>query len=40
MRAIQITEVGGPEVMTVSEVAKPSPQAGEVLVKVYVMLDA
>ena len=34
MRAIQISEVGGPEVMTVSEVAKPSPQVGEVLVKV------
>ena len=34
MRAIQITEMGGPEVMRVSEVATPSPQAGDVLVKV------
>ena len=34
MRAIQISEVGGPEVMRLSEIATPSPQAGEALVKV------
>jgi NADPH2:quinone reductase len=34
MRAIQISEYGGPEVMKVSEVAMPSPLAGDVLVKV------
>ncbi len=34
MRAIQITEVGGPEVMKVSEILTPSPLAGDVLVKV------
>ncbi len=34
MRAIVVEEPGGPEVLTVREVADPSPGAGEVLVRV------
>ncbi|MEV0281237.1 zinc-binding dehydrogenase [Streptomyces sp. NPDC050610] len=34
MRAVRITEHGGPEVLEVAEVAVPTPQAGEVLVQV------
>jgi NADPH2:quinone reductase len=34
MRAIQITEFGGPEVLTLAELPKPEPAEGEVLVKV------
>jgi NADPH2:quinone reductase len=34
MRAVQIDEFGGPEVLTVTDVPDPEPGAGEVLVKV------
>jgi NADPH2:quinone reductase len=34
MRAIQIDEFGGPEVMQLKEIDRPEPQDGEVLVKV------
>jgi NADPH:quinone reductase len=34
MRAIQMTEFGGPEVLKLTEVAQPRPAAGEVLIKV------
>ena len=34
MRAIQITQPGGPEVLTIAEMSKPEPGAGEVLIKV------
>jgi len=34
MRAVQLTQHGGPEVLRVTEVATPVPLAGEVLVKV------
>jgi NADPH2:quinone reductase len=34
MRAVQITEYGGPEVLTVVELDEPSPQEGQVLVDV------
>lgn len=34
MRAVQITEFGGPEVLTVTEVPDPLPGAGEVLIDV------
>jgi NADPH2:quinone reductase len=34
MRAIQITEFGGPEVLELSELDKPQPGDGEVLIKV------
>lgn len=34
MRAIEQTEVGGPEVLKVREVADPKPAAGEILVRV------
>ncbi|MEV5548781.1 zinc-binding dehydrogenase [Streptomyces sp. NPDC052309] len=34
MRAVRITEHGGPEVLELTEVAVPAPQAGEVLVQV------
>ncbi|MYQ53877.1 MULTISPECIES: zinc-binding dehydrogenase [unclassified Streptomyces] len=34
MRAVRITEHGGPEVLELTEVAVPDPQAGEVLVQV------
>jgi NADPH:quinone reductase len=34
MRAIQITEFGGPEVLTVSDVAEPVADAGQVLITV------
>ncbi|MFJ2558073.1 MULTISPECIES: zinc-binding dehydrogenase [unclassified Streptomyces] len=34
MRAVRITEHGGPEVLEFAEVAVPAPQAGEVLVQV------
>ncbi|MGJ8720236.1 MAG: zinc-binding dehydrogenase [Salinibacterium amurskyense] len=34
MRAVQLTQHGGPEVLRVTEVATPTPGAGEVLVKV------
>src|SRR5947209_6046153 len=34
MRAVVITRVGGPEVLDVREVATPSPQADQVLVRV------
>ena len=35
MKAIQITEVGGPEVLKVSELADPKPGPGEVLIRVH-----
>ncbi len=35
MRAIQITQPGGPEVLQLTEVAIPQPQAGQVLIKVH-----
>jgi NADPH:quinone reductase len=34
MRAIQMTEFGGPEVLRVVELPEPKPQAGEVLIRV------
>src|SRR5690349_4835061 len=34
MRAVQIEEFGGPEVLKVAELATPEPCAGELLVKV------
>jgi NADPH2:quinone reductase len=34
MRAIQMTEFGGPEVLTLAELPKPQPGDGEVLIKV------
>jgi NADPH:quinone reductase len=34
MRAIQMTEFGGPEVLTLAELPKPEPDDGEVLIKV------
>lgn len=34
MKAIRIHETGGPEVMRLEEVEQPTPQAGEVLIKV------
>src|SRR5215213_2304839 len=34
MRAVQIQEFGGPDVLQVSEVPKPEPGEGEVLIKV------
>ena len=34
MRAIQMTEFGGPEVLTLAELPKPEPADGEVLIKV------
>jgi NADPH2:quinone reductase len=36
MRAIQIQEAGGPEVLTVSEVPDPEPGAGELLIDIAV----
>lgn len=36
MRAIQVRETGGPEVLTVSEVPDPEPGAGELLIDVAV----
>ena len=35
MKAIRIHEFGGPEVLKIEDVEKPSPAAGEVLIKVY-----
>ena len=35
MKAIQITTVGGPEVLKVSELADPTPGTGEVLIRVH-----
>jgi NADPH:quinone reductase len=34
MRAIQMTEFGGPEVLKLTELSKPEPGAGEVLIRV------
>ena len=34
MRAIQMTEFGGPEVLKLTELAQPEPASGEVLIKV------
>ncbi|MEA2450580.1 MAG: NADPH:quinone reductase, partial [Thermoleophilaceae bacterium] len=34
MRAIQIEEFGGPEVMQVAELPTPEPEDGEVLIRV------
>ncbi len=34
MRAIQMTEFGGPEVLRLAELAKPEPASGEVLIRV------
>src|SRR5947209_19803619 len=34
MKAIRINEIGGPEVMQLVEVETPTPQEGEVLIKV------
>src|SRR5437764_10276114 len=34
MKAIRINEIGGPEVMQLEEVETPTPQEGEVLIKV------
>jgi hypothetical protein len=38
MRAVRIAEHGGPEVLELTEVAVPAPQAGEVLVQVCVFV--
>ncbi len=35
MKAIQLTTVGGPEVLEVSELADPTPGTGEVLIRVH-----
>jgi NADPH2:quinone reductase len=35
MKAIQVAEFGGPEVLQIKEVPTPQPQAGQVLVKVH-----
>lgn len=35
MKAIQIKEYGGPEVLQLREVEEPSPQAGKVKIKIY-----
>ena len=35
MRAIAITEPGGPEVLVAEDRAKPEPKAGEILIKVH-----
>lgn len=35
MRAIQITQPGGPEVLQLVELPRPAPRAGEVLIKVH-----
>ena len=35
MKAIQLTQTGGPEVLTYTDVAKPTPKAGEALIKVH-----
>ncbi|MCF6329726.1 MAG: hypothetical protein L3J02_08005, partial [Henriciella sp.] len=34
MKAITITEFGGPEVLTVSDLPRPVPRAGEILIRV------
>ncbi|MFF3573477.1 zinc-binding dehydrogenase [Nocardia jiangxiensis] len=34
MRAVQVTRFGGPEVLTVDDVADPTPDAGQILVEV------
>jgi NADPH:quinone reductase len=34
MRAVQITEFGGPEVLKLVDIARPTPQVGEVVVRV------
>src|SRR6202040_4247328 len=34
MRAIQMTEFGGPEVLALAELPRPEPQPGEVLIRV------
>ena len=34
MKAVQITEFGGPEVMKYIDVADPTPTAGEAVVKI------
>jgi NADPH:quinone reductase-like Zn-dependent oxidoreductase len=34
MRAVRITQHGGPEVLDLAEVSVPAPQAGEVLIRV------
>src|SRR5690242_21176874 len=36
MRAVQITETGGPEVLTLADVPEPEPGPGELLVDVAV----
>ncbi len=33
MRAVTMTDFGGPEVLVISELPKPKPAAGEVLIK-------
>ncbi|WP_044200860.1 zinc-binding dehydrogenase [Flammeovirga sp. OC4] len=35
MKAVQITETGGAEVLTLKEVNRPTPKAGQVLIKVH-----
>jgi NADPH2:quinone reductase len=35
MKAIQVAEFGGPEVLKLNEVPTPKPEAGQVLIKVY-----
>jgi NADPH2:quinone reductase len=35
MKAIQITQTGGPEVLTLADLPIPTPKAGEVIVKVH-----
>ena len=35
MKAIRVSEFGGPEVLKLEEVATPKPSAGEVLVRIH-----
>jgi NADPH2:quinone reductase len=35
MKAIQIRETGGPEVLTLADIPKPTPKSGEVLIRVH-----
>ena len=35
MKAIQVAEFGGPEVLKLNEIATPKPEAGQVLIKVH-----
>ena len=34
MHGVQVSKIGGPEVLVYAEIARPSPKAGEVLIAV------